>query len=68
MRVMLLPLLVAGLLILMGEGSTGTFADMLRRYQANDEGIKQMVINISLSVVVLAIAFSIVLSLIIPRT
>ena len=44
------------------------FADVLRRYQAHDEAVKQMVINISLSVVVLAIASSIVLSLIFPKT
>src|SRR5690606_27557958 len=65
---MLLPLIVGGLLLLMGEGSTGAFADLLRRYQAHDEEIKQMVINISLSVVVLSIASSIVLSLIFPKT
>ena len=65
---MLLPLIVAGLLLLMGEGSIGAFADVLRRYQAHDEAVKQMVINISLSVVVLAIASSIVLSLIFPKT
>jgi tellurite resistance protein TerC len=65
---MLLPLIVGGLLLLMGEGSTGAFADLLRRYQAHDEEIKQMVINISLSVVVLSIAASIVLSLIFPKT
>lgn len=64
---MLLPLIVGGLLLLMGEGSTGAFADLLRRYQAHDEAIKQMVINISLSVVVLSIASSIVLSLIFPK-
>ena len=39
-----------------------------RRYQGHDEEIKQMVINISLSVVVLSIASSIVLSLIFPKT
>lgn len=65
---MLLPLIVSGLLLLMGEGSTGAFADLLHRFQANDDDIKQMVINISLSVVVLSIAVSIVLSLIFPKT
>jgi tellurite resistance protein TerC len=65
---MLLPLLVGGLLLLMGDGSTGAFADLLRRYQAHDEDIKQMVINVSLSVVVLSIAASIVLSLIFPKS
>lgn len=64
---MLLPLLVSGLLLLTGEGSTGAFIDLLRRYQAHDEEIKQLVINISLSVVVLAIASAIVLSLIFPK-
>lgn len=65
---MLLPLIVGGLLLLMGEGSTGAFADILRRYQAHDDAIKQMVINISLAVVVLSIASSIVLSLIFPKS
>jgi tellurite resistance protein TerC len=65
---MLLPLIVGGLLLLMGEGSTGAFADLLRRYVAHDDAIKQMVINVSLSVVVLAIASSIVLSLIFPKS
>ena len=64
---MLLPLIVEGLLLLIGEGSTGAFIDVLRRYQAQDEDIKQMVINVSLSVVVLSIASSIVLSLIFPK-
>ncbi|MDI1241536.1 MAG: TerC family protein [bacterium] len=65
---MLLPLLVTGLLLLTGESSMGAFADLLRRLQTNDDEIKQMVINISLAVVVLAIAASIVLSLIFPRS
>ena len=63
---MLLPLLVEGLLLLMGEGGTGAFADLLRRLQKHDPEMEQMVINVSLSVVVLAIASSIVLSLIFP--
>jgi xanthine/uracil permease len=63
---MLLPLFVEGLLLLMGEGSTGAFADLLRRLQTHDPEMEQMVINVSLSVVVLAIASSIVLSLIFP--
>lgn len=65
---MLLPLFVSGLLLLMGEGGTGAFADLLRRFNANDNDLEQMVINISLSVVVLSIAASIVLSLIFPKT
>jgi len=64
---MVLPLIVGGLLLLMGEGSSGAFADLLRRFQAHDEGILQMVINVSLGVVVVSIAASIVLSLIFPR-
>ena len=64
---MLLPLFASGLLLLMGEGGTGAFWVLLRRYNAHDEAIEQWVINISLSVVVLAIAFSIVLSLIVPK-
>ena len=63
---MLLPLLVEGLLLLMGDGSTGGFADLLRRLQKHDPDMEQMVINVSLAVVVLAIASSIVLSLIFP--
>ena len=63
---MLLPLLGSGLLLLMGDGSTNVFADFLRRYQSHE--FEQELINISLSVVVLAIAFSIVLSLIFPKT
>jgi tellurite resistance protein TerC len=64
---MLLPLLTSGLLLLMGEGGTGAFTDLLRRYHAHDEAVEQMVINVSLGVVVLAIASSIVLSLIFPQ-
>jgi tellurite resistance protein TerC len=64
---MLVPLLVEGLLLLIGEGGTGGFADLLRRLQKHDPEMEQMVINVSLSVVVLAIASSIVLSLIFPN-
>lgn len=65
---MLLPLIVSGLLLLIGEGSTGAFVELLRRYQEHDEAVKQMVINVSLGVVVLSIATSIVLSLIFPKS
>jgi tellurite resistance protein TerC len=65
---MLLPLLVTGLLLLMGEASTGAFADLLHRFQSNDDEIKQLIINVSLGVVVLAIASSIALSLIFPKS
>ena len=64
---MLLPLMVGGLLLLMGEGSSGAFAGLLRRFESHDHDIEQMVINASLSVVVLAITSSIVLSLIFPK-
>ena len=62
---MLLPLLGSGLLILLGEGNTSSFAVFLQRYQNHEFG--QAVINISLSVVVAAIILSIVLSLVFPR-
>lgn len=61
---MLLPLLAEGLVLLMGEGSTSSFAVFLQRYQNHE--FEQQVINISLAVVVLAIATSIVLSLLFP--
>jgi phage shock protein PspC (stress-responsive transcriptional regulator) len=64
---MVLPLVVTGLLLLMGDGSTGAFVGLLHRFQADDEVIRQMLINVSLGVVVLAIAASIVLSLIFPN-
>jgi tellurite resistance protein TerC len=61
---MLLPLLAEGLLLLIG-GGTSTFADLLHRY--NDHEFDQLVINVSLGVVVLALAASVVLSVLIPR-
>jgi tellurite resistance protein TerC len=66
---MLLPLLAAGLLILMGGDSSTAFAELLRVYldPARNEHIEQMVINISLGVVVLSITISIILSLLIPH-
>lgn len=65
---MLLPLMVTGLLLLMGEGGTGAFAEVLRKLQEHDADTEQIVINISLAVVVLAIASSIVISMIFPST
>ncbi len=62
---MLLPLLAEGLLKLMGEGGTSAFASLLDRYLKHE--FEQAVINISLSVVVIAIAASIVLSLVFPQ-
>lgn len=64
---MLLPLLVTGLLLLFGDSASGAFVDLMRRYAAHDHDVAQMVINISLAVVVLSIASSIVLSLIFPK-
>ncbi len=61
---MLLPLVAQGIAMLMGEGATGAFADLLRRYLNHE--FKEAVINISLSVVAGAILLSIVLSLIFP--
>ncbi len=61
---MLLPLIVSGLLILIGEGGTSSFAVLLARYQSHE--FEQLIINISLSVVVIALAVSIILSILIP--
>ena len=61
---MLFPLFVEGLVLLTGEGGSGALTDFIRRYRAHE--FEQTIINISLSVVVLAIASSIVLSLIFP--
>src|SRR5687768_651110 len=60
---MLLPLIASGLLLLMGEGGTGAFSELLRRYNHEYE---QMVINISLGVVVLSIFTSVILSMLFP--
>jgi tellurite resistance protein TerC len=65
---MLLPLLAQGLLILSGSDSASSFAEFLRVYldpQQNHQ-IEQLVINISLGVVVLSIAVSVILSILIP--
>ncbi len=60
---MLLPLAAEGLIMIVGsEGSA--FGDFLNRYKNHE--YEQMVINISLAVVVLSIAISIVVSLIFP--
>jgi tellurite resistance protein TerC len=60
---MLLPLLAVGLIMVTGENNGSTFAVFLRRF-LNQE-FEQATINISLIVVVLAIAVSIIASLII---
>ena len=62
---MLLPLLAEGLLILTGTG-TSALAVFLERYRNHE--FEQEVINISLGVVVLAIALSIVISILFPRS
>ena len=61
---MLLPLLVEGLIMIVGSGGS-TIADFLQRYKNHE--FEQAVINISLGVVISAIAISIILSLIFPR-
>lgn len=61
---MLLPLLAEGLIMIFGSGGS-SFAHFLQRYKNHE--FEQAVINISLGVVVSAIAFSIILSLIFPR-
>ena len=61
---MLLPLLAEGLVKLTGADGTSAFALFLDRY--NHHEYEQLVINISLGVVVAAIAFSIVASMLFP--
>ncbi len=58
---MLLPLLAEGLIMLTGEGSGSALAIFLHKYQNHE--YEQAVINISLGVVIGAIALSIILSL-----
>jgi tellurite resistance protein TerC len=61
---MLLPLLAEGLVKLTSADGTSAFALFLDRY--NHHEYEQLVINISLGVVVAAIAFSIVASMLFP--
>jgi len=61
---MLLPLLAEGLVMISGESNNSAFIEFLRRYLHHD--FAQAVINISLTIVVGAIALSIILSLIYP--
>lgn len=61
---MLLPLLATGLLKLTGTG-TSALAVFLERYQNHE--FEQTVINISLGVVVLSIALSVVVSILFPK-
>ena len=60
---MLLPLIAEGLIMIVGTDGSA-FADFLHRYKNHE--FEQMVINISLGVVILSIAASIVISLIFP--
>ena len=61
---MLLPLLAEGLIMVMGDGNQTAFTVFLQRFLRGD--FKQEVINISLGTVIVAIALSIVLSMIFP--
>lgn len=61
---MLLPLIAEGLLKLTGTGTSG-LALFLERYRNHE--FEQAVINISLGVVIAAIALSIILSIVFPR-
>jgi tellurite resistance protein TerC len=61
---MLLPLLVEGLIMVMGDGGGSSIANFLHRYKNHE--FEQAVINISLGVVVGAIALAIILSLVFP--
>lgn len=61
---MLLPLLAHGLIMVMGEGSSSGLAVFVRRFLAHE--FEQATINISLAVVIGAIAVSIILSLAFP--
>jgi tellurite resistance protein TerC len=61
---MLLPLLAEGLLMTFDEGSNSGFAGFLQKYTHHE--YEQTVINISLGIVVGAIALSIIFSLLFP--
>jgi tellurite resistance protein TerC len=61
---MLLPLLAQGLIMIMGEGGTSTFAVFLNRFVHHE--FDQAFINISLVIVVGALLLSVILSLIFP--
>ena len=61
---MLLPLIAEGLILVTGENSQSGFTVFLQKYLHHD--FEQTVINLSLGIVVAAIALSIVMSLIYP--
>jgi TerC family integral membrane protein len=61
---MLLPLFADGLVMAFGDGSQTGFIHLLERYRNHE--FEQMVINVSLGIVVVAIALSIVVSMLVP--
>jgi tellurite resistance protein TerC len=61
---MLLPLIAEGLILVTGENSQSVFTVFLQKYLHHD--FEQTIINLSLGIVVAAIALSIVMSLIYP--
>ena len=61
---MLLPLIAEGLTPILGESGQSGFAVFLRKYLHHD--FEQTIINLSLGIVVAALALSIILSLIFP--
>jgi len=62
---MLLPLIGEGLIMLMGENDNSAIGEFLRRYLNHE--FDQSVINLSLGIVVGAIAISVILSMIFPH-
>lgn len=60
---MLLPILAEGLIMIMGEGSTSPVAVYTQKYLHHD--FEQVIINISLAVVIGAIALSVIFSMIV---
>lgn len=60
---MLLPLIGQGLIMVIGSSGSGV-SDFLTRYQNHE--FEQLLINISLGVVVISIAISVILSLVFP--
>lgn len=63
---MLLPLLATGLIMVVGRESLPGFTDFLQRFLSHE--YDQVFVNISLGVVLGAIAISIALSLVLPHT
>jgi len=61
---MLLPMAAEGLIMILGDGNNSAFARFLHRF--TDHEFDQTVINLSLVVVVVAIAGSVALSLVFP--